>query len=134
MNSANEKYWRNKRITIAYLEKHPDHIFVFGDNTMRRGRGGGASLRHMPNSYGFITKKEPKITANAYYRPEEYREVYEEEIGKLREGIEHSPEYVWLVSKVGAGLANRFGIWEEVIEPRIRKDLMGYENVRFLWE
>jgi hypothetical protein len=32
-------------ITKKYLENHPNHIFVFGDNSLRQGKGGAASLR-----------------------------------------------------------------------------------------
>lgn len=47
--------------------------------------------------------------------------------------MEHNRDVEFLISKLGAGLANKYGIFEEVIEPHIKADLSDFENVRFLW-
>jgi len=120
-------------ITEKYLNDHPDEIFVFGDNVLRVGKGGAAILRDHPQSYGFITKKKPTNEDNAFYMPMEYVEVYCEEIKKLEEVIKNNKDKTFLISKLGAGLANRFGIWEDVIEHFIKNDLDEYDNVKFLW-
>jgi len=46
-------------VSRGYLQTHPEYIFVFGDNLDRKGKGGAAKLRDMPNSLGFITKRHP---------------------------------------------------------------------------
>jgi len=120
-------------ITSEYLHKNPDHIFVFGDNSIRKGTGGAAKYRHMRNTYGFITKKYPNNESNSFYIPLHYEKVYEEEMRKFRIYIAQRPDLTFLISKLGAGLANRFGIFEKIIEPRIKKDLEDYSNVRFLF-
>ena len=120
-------------ITRQYLEEHPDHIFVFGDNELHTGKGGAAALRDMQNTYGFVTKKRPCNQDVCFYRPDEYMAIYLDEIDILARYIALSPDKTFLISKVGAGLANRFGIFEVVIEPRIKNDLRGLGNVRFLW-
>lgn len=122
-----------KIITRLYLRKHPFHIFVFGDNCERRGYGGAAALRDMTNTYGFITKKSPTHSDRDYYRPKEYEAVYFVEMEKLKQEILHNPTKHYLISKLGAGLANRYNIFEQVIEPNIRKDLAQFSNVEFLW-
>lgn len=119
-------------VTQDHLLRHPDHIFVFGDNLERKGNAGAAKLRNMPNSYGFITKKYPNNFDESFFRPEEYKKVYAQEIKKLTEEIINNPNKIYLISKLGGGLANRFYIFEEVIQPNIRKHL-NFENVRFLW-
>jgi hypothetical protein len=119
-------------ITKQYMLDHPDEIFVFGDNLLRKGFGGGAGLRHFPNTFGFITKKAPATTDSAYYTPEEYRPIFLKEFKYLCDTIELNPGKTFLISKIGAGLANRFNIWEEVIEPKIY-ELKKYPNVRFLF-
>jgi hypothetical protein len=124
----------DKLINSAYLRRNPSHIFVFGDNRLRKGLGGAAKLRNEPNTWGFITKKAPQKHASAYFRPEEYEKVYEIEMHRLRREIEAHPERHYLVSRLGAGLANKFHIYEKVILPRIRIDLQNYDNVEFLWE
>jgi hypothetical protein len=123
-----------KNIDRQYLREHPHDIFVFGDNTLRVGYGGAAMLRDMPNTYGFVTKKTPDHTPEAYYKPEEYEKVFYKEMGKLINIIKLNPDKTYLISKVGAGLANKFNIWEEVIQPKIKKLLGNLPNVEFLWD
>ena len=120
-------------INSWYLQNHPDQIFVFGDNLERWGTGGAAKVRGEPNTYGFITKKAPKTDDSVYYHPEEYREVYNQEIQKLVEFILANPDKTFLISKIGSNLANKYGIFEAVIEPSIKKLLYGFKNVVFLW-
>ncbi|WP_285905135.1 hypothetical protein [Pseudodesulfovibrio pelocollis] len=119
-------------ITAQYLRDHPDHVFVFGDNAVRRGKGGAAALRDEPNTFGFITKKLPMRHDEAFYRPQEYQTVFQGEKMRLEAEIRKNPGKTYLVSKVGSGLASRFGIWEEVIRDGL-KSLKGYPNVAFLY-
>jgi hypothetical protein len=119
-------------ITKNYLRSNPDHVFVFGDNLLHVGYGGAAALRDEPNSYGFITKKAPNNNDKSFYKPEDYLIVFDFELKKLKNHIECCPEKTFLISKIGAGLANRYNIWEKVIEPKILK-LEIYSNVKFLF-
>ena len=120
----------NLEITAQFLDTHPEAIFVFGDNLERRGTGGAAKLRdYNGQTYGFITKKTPKHDLSAYYTVEEYRDVFEVELSRLRNRILSSPDRIFYVSKLGAGLANKFGIYEAVIQPRLAKELEGMSNV-----
>lgn len=121
-------------VTRAYLRANPNYIFVFGDNDLRKGLGGAAVLRNEPNTYGFITKKAPNNDDESFYRPAEYHEVYKREIYLLQRVIEKNPEKTFLISQLGGGLANRYWIWEEVIEPRLEEDLQQYKNIRLLWK
>ena len=120
-------------ITRKYLREHPSHIFVFGDNTLHKGFKGAAMLSDEPNSFGFITKKYPRGDNDAFYHPSEYQYVYEREIEKLVKAIQDNPKKIYMISKLGAGLANRFRIFEKVIEPSIKVLLSKYSNVIFLW-
>lgn len=117
-----------------YLRSHPNSVFVFGDNLIRKGKGGAATLRDEPNTYGFITKKAPNNQDESFYRPEEYEPVFIKEISKLRQEILANPDKTYLISKLGAGLANRYRIWETVIEPNICTILGHFKNVLFLWD
>jgi len=119
-------------ITKEYLNNNPNYIFVFGDNTLRKGKGGAAKLRDEPNSYGFITKKYPNNQNNSFYKPEEYQYVFDIEFEKLKDLIIKNPNKKFLISKLGAGLANRYHIFEEIIEPQLQK-LKKYLNVSFLY-
>ena len=120
-------------ITKEYLESHPDHIFVFGDNLIRRGKGGAATFRDEPNSYGFITKRYPNNRDSSFYEPIDYEAIFWKEVEKLKQEIQKHPEQIYLISKLGAGLANRFHIYEAIIEPNLPDALKEFDNVIFLW-
>lgn len=116
------------RVTALFLIQNPNISFIFGDNGMRAGYGGAALLRDYDNAYGFITKKYPNNQDGSFYKPEEYQAVFDSEIEKLKKYIASSDYDHYLISKLGAGLANKYNIWEKVIEPNIRKDLVDFED------
>lgn len=120
-------------ITKEYLRAHPDHIFVFGDNLLRKGRGGAAILRDEPNARGFITKKAPNNEDESFYRPGEYSLVFRKELYDLSWEIFDHPDRTYLITPLGAGLANRYNIWEKVIKPGL-ETIRAFPNVVFLWE
>ena len=121
-------------ITKEYLREHPNHIFVFGDNLSRQGKGGAAALRDEPNIYGFITKIAPDNFDGSFYRPNLYRSIFVVEVRNLIQEIYRNPNKIYLISKLGSGLANKYNIWEEIIESGL-KILENYKpQVIFLWE
>lgn len=120
-------------ITMEYLLENPTHVFVFGDNLLRMGTGGAAKLRYLPNTYGFITKKEPNNSDFSFFKPDEYKVVFDREIVKLRIEAITNPHRTYLISKLGAGLANKYKIWEKVIEPMLKESLDDLKNVKFLF-
>lgn len=122
------------KVTKEYLDEHPKTIFVFGDNTDRAGKGGAAILRDHPQAYGFITKIHPGGADEDFYDAVEYLPIYICEIIKLCKQIENLPNHTFLITALGAGLANRFQIWEDLVFPSIREVLSQYENVQFTWE
>lgn len=124
---------KEKIIDGKYLDEHPNHIFVFGDNNIRKGHGGAAILRSYPNTYGFITKKAPTHYPADYYKPEEYNEVFKKELLKLMLEIYENPNKVYMISRLGAGLADKYGIYEAIIKDRIQV-LKKFDNVVFLYE
>jgi len=118
-------------ITADLLNKNPNWIFVFGDNTHRRGLGGAAKLRYHPQSYGFITKKKPDYQDSSFYTVEEYKEIFLKEMEKLMALIVANPNKIFMVSKLGAGLANKYGIYEAIIQKGL-EFLLKYSNVNLL--
>jgi hypothetical protein len=110
---------KNGIVTHQYLADNPSVIFVFGDNTFGIGMGGAAKFRHHPQSLGFITKRKPDYKDSSYFTPQDYPPVFEKELEKLITHLTNSPQKTFLLSKIGAGLANRFGIYESIIIPGI---------------
>lgn len=119
-------------ITREFLRDNPNIIFVFGDNEGRVGYGGAAALRDEPNTYGFVTKKDLG-EAEPNFTPDEYISVFVEEALKLRRKIAENQDKMFYISRLGAGLANKFKIWEEVILPVLPKILKDLDNIMFLW-
>ena len=120
-------------ITKEYLQNNTKHIFVYGDNLTRKGKGGAAIFRDIPNTYGFLTKKYPNNLDASFYKPEEYESVFRMELRKLQRYIIDCPDTTWLISKLGSGLANKYSIYEKIIKPNI-VILKKYNNVKFLYE
>lgn len=120
-------------VTKKYLNEHPQAIFVFGDNLTRRGTGGAALLRYEPNTYGFITKKYPSNDDHSFFQPREYKKIFEKELANLIAAVHAHPEFVYLISKLGSGLANKYQIWEKIIQPGLQ-ELKSHKNVQFLFE
>ena len=121
-------------VTREFLNSNPNAVFVFGDNTHRTGYGGAAILRDHPQTYGFITKKNPDNMDESFYRPESYRIDFSIYAIELQLVIEKNPDKTYYISQLGGGLANRYKIWEQVIKPGLEKHFSHYENVVFLWD
>lgn len=120
-----------KYITAEFLQKNPNIIFVFGDNLVRAGKGGAAKLRDEPNTYGFITKKYPNNKDASFFRPREYKIVFYREFLSLIKEIKKNPKKTYIIPRLGFGLANRYNIYEKVIQPNLPK-LKRLKNVIIL--
>lgn len=57
-----------KFYTPELLRSYPDHLFCFGDNTRRQGKGGQAAIRDEPNAIGVATKFAPNNGQAAFFR------------------------------------------------------------------
>jgi hypothetical protein len=121
-------------ITKDYLANNPTHIFVFGDNLQRWGKGGAAKLRDCKNSYGFITKRAPNNKDSSFYKPSDYLPTFTKELAKLVEKIEAEPENTFLISKLGGGLANKYKIYEKIIKPKLEELASKYSNVILVFD
>jgi hypothetical protein len=126
--------YQNFIVTKEFLDENPNAVFVFGDNVRRVGYGGGAGLRDHPQTYGFITKKNPDNMDESFYRPESYRIDFLVYAVELQLFIEKNIDKTFYISRLGDGLANRYKIWEKVIKPGLIKYFLHYDNVVFLWD
>lgn len=122
----------NFNITADYLNINQNVIFVFGDNTIRKGLGGAAVLRNCKNTYGFITKKLPNNNPTSFFTLAEYLPIFQNEWSKLLRQIEMYPNKLFLISRLGGGLANKHKIFENIIEPNLLA-LDRYPNVTLLF-
>jgi hypothetical protein len=126
--------FKNLNINWRFLDENPSAIFVYGDNLQKFGKGGAAFLRDHPQAIGFITKKFPDNNDGSFYRPEEYKDIFTEELNKLENFIKENNQKTFFISKLGSGLANKYNIWEKLISSNLVESLKNYENVIFCWE
>jgi len=110
-----------KYITAGFLQENPNIVFVFGDNLIRRGKGGAARLRDEPNTYGFLTKKYPNNKDSSFFRPKEYKSIFYQHFLFLIREIKKNPKKTYIIPKLGSGLANRYLIYEKIIQPNLKK-------------
>lgn len=55
-----------KTLSPQLLRENPNYLFVFGDNTLRYGKGGQAVIRDEPNAFGIVTKLKPSTSNDSY--------------------------------------------------------------------
>lgn len=125
--------YKNVLVTEQFLNNNKNCFFVFGDNLMQSGYGGAAMLRDHPQSIGFVTKKAPDNRNESFYTPDEYYPLFKKQLEYLKRIISCRNDNIFYISQLGAGLANRYNIWETVIKTNLETELGDLENVVFCW-
>jgi hypothetical protein len=75
-----QKEW----FSLAQCLENPNKLYVFGDNMVRYGKGGQASIREAKNSIGLATKRLPSMGLDAFFsdKEDEYT-VVKEDVEKI---------------------------------------------------
>lgn len=58
--------------SIEQCRANPRSIYIFGDNLLRVGEAGQASIRSCNNAVGIATKKKPSMEKSAFFSDKEY--------------------------------------------------------------
>jgi hypothetical protein len=115
-----------KRYDPEMVKAHPNHLFIFGCNCLKKGTGGQAIIRYCQNAYGIPTKKLPSQMPNSYFSDNDY----ESNTQKIKEAIDNIPSnYEYIVfpeDGLGTGLAQL-----PTRAPRTYKFLVDYLNSKF---
>ena len=93
------------RYSDSEVKANPDKIYVFGDNTDRRGTGGQASIRNNLNAFGIATKVHPTNNADAFMSDkdlENNKKVIDSDIQKI---LDQNKPLVFPKDGFGTGLA-----------------------------
>lgn len=115
------------RYTPEICRKHPDWLFVFGDNIRQVGSAGQACIRGMPNSYGIPTKHAPGMGDEDFFSDRDWFSSCEddsdgrplfvyfdsrplfayvvEKFCELEDCLENGHTVVWPNDNIGTGLA-----------------------------
>lgn len=121
------------RITKKIVSDFSCSIFVFGDNCFRTGHKGQTFIRDFDNTYSFVVRKREKEVNESYYKPYEYKPIFERELRNITKEIKKYSDTEFIFMKIGKGAENKYKIWEEIIFPGI-DSLRKYKNVSFAWE
>ena len=98
--SVSTKY----RIYVKDLKENPNKVYLFGDNLLRKGKGGQAIIRDEDNAFGIPTKKKPSTSDDAYFTDNEY----DSNIKAINDAINKIPkdkDIVIPMDGLGTGLA-----------------------------
>ena len=94
---------RTKPWNREEVANDPEHIYIFGDNLIEKGRGGQACIRGLPNAFGIPTKKLPAMHDAAFFTDKEFEQnkvSIDNAIAKLPK------DKHWIYNpNIGAGLA-----------------------------
>lgn len=93
---------------VEMAKAHPDEIFVFGDNVIRKGQRQGAGqavIRYEPNVCGIAVKRLPSTTEEAYFTDQD--DEIETMLADLRKLYQLSKTHalVFPVGGIGTGRA-----------------------------
>lgn len=93
--------------SVDYCQINLDYLFVFGDNQLRVGMGGQATIRHQSNSIGIATKTTPAeyFTDDKYL----YNQIsIDKDIMMIKKRLEeyNYKAVVFPSAGIGTGLAN----------------------------
>lgn len=78
-----------KLVTVERCRKHPETIYLFGDNLIGKGKAGQAVIRDEPNAFGVPTKRYPNMEDRSFFTDDEFEEnkrLIEEALAKIPEG------------------------------------------------
>lgn len=92
--------------TLDDVRKHPDWLFVYGDNDLHTGKGGQAIIRDEPNAMGIPTKKKPDDDNGSFYSDSELdsnRKKISQAVSSIRDAMDGSIYSALVFPKDGLG-------------------------------
>jgi hypothetical protein len=75
------------RYSNADVKANPNKIYIFGDNTQRKGTAGQAQIRNNENAFGIATKLEPNNNVSAFMSDNDLqsnKDVIDSDINKIK--------------------------------------------------
>ena len=122
-------------LNSKYLREHPNHVVVVG--TM----GGGIPIPRdvqevllSPQVHVFPTKRSITGYRQDYYTVAEYLPVFERALERLEGQIAQHPAFTFIITMVGAGSADEYDIFSEVVKPAFVDRLRRFPNVELVPE
>lgn len=86
------------------MDKHPDKVFLFGDNDRRTGYGGQAKhMRGHPQAIGVRTKNAPSMHPSAMWTDDTYEDNIRMIDEDINEALSHNKQIVIPSAGLGTG-------------------------------
>ncbi len=95
-----------ERYTDANVKANPNKIYVFGDNTQKKGTAGQAQIRGNKNAMGIATKFKPDTTEDSYFNDDTISENIGDinsDIEAIKTRLENNPTFTLVFPKDGLG-------------------------------
>ena len=93
--------------SVADCLKNHEKFYVFGDNSIRKGKGGQAMVRDCPNTVGIITKMFPSNTKESFLTDTvKNMELVQKDLDYLVYLFSSGETLVFPKDGLGTGLAN----------------------------
>ena len=100
---------QDKWYNVDQCLEESDSLFIFGDNTIRKGKGGQAQIRDCKNSFGIATKLYPSMKESSFFDDsEKCFDIIDKEIDNLK-NIISTTDYKTIVfpaDGLGTGLSD----------------------------
>lgn len=94
-----------EKYSVQLCREFPNKLFVFGDNTLRKGKAGQAIIRDEPNAFGIVTKLLPSMSEGSFLPNNgEGIELVRDDLRKLYRMSEHY-SLVFPRAGIGTGLS-----------------------------
>ena len=92
-------------ITTEMCKRFPVVIHVYGDNLLKKGKAGQATIREMDNAFGIPTKRLPSMAADAFFSDQD--DEFEAVENALRQLYKLSKKHqiTWPLAGLGTGMA-----------------------------
>ena len=82
-------------------------LYVFGDNTLRIGKGGQAQIRDCANAIGVATKIKPTMEKNAFFNDDDikFQKIIDDDLKRIIEKSKDFDIIVFPADGLGTGLS-----------------------------
>jgi hypothetical protein len=93
--------------SVKQCLENPRNLYIFGDNTLRYGKGGQAQIRDCENSFGICTKWKPSMTDDSFFQDTiECLEIVEKDIVDLLHIKDNYKNIIFPADGLGSGLSD----------------------------
>lgn len=96
-----------KRFNMKLCNENPNSIYVFGDNLLKKGKGGQAVIRDCENAFGIPTKRLPSMNSESFFSDkDEELEAVKSSLRDLYKLLLSGKHIVFPIDGLGTGLAD----------------------------